>query len=124
MNAFCKGGDALVIKAVAKTLEILKIAVHRLANVSRKAAAFGFAFLHGVERSGLGDGEFMQEMLKVAIAGETHAENDAHGGGRIDAQALGQAAHAEKHKLAGIFENRANELLAFAAKALEALPHR
>jgi hypothetical protein len=77
--------------------------------------------LHGVERSGKGDGEVVEMALKIAVTGESQAADDAHDCSGVGLKALGHGADTEEDVLARMLENRANNLLALGAKEFDAL---
>ena len=78
------------------------------------------ARLHGVERSGEGQGKFVEVPLKFAVTAEAESANDAHDGRRIGVQPLGHRPHAEQHVFARMLEDRANDFLPLDAQLLDA----
>src|SRR5579859_3183292 len=70
IEAFGNVGEALGYQAVLQALKIFEILAERITNVGGHVgiAAEG---LHGVERSGEGEGEFVEMMLEFEITGET-----------------------------------------------------
>jgi hypothetical protein len=60
-------------------------------------------------------------MLKIAIAGEAEASNDAHDGGWIGAEALGYGADAQQNVFTRVLEDGANDFLTLGAELLDAL---
>lgn len=94
MDFLGESGDAVSIDGVAEFLDAACVQVESFAHVGGKAGTFGLAGLHGVERGGLGDGKFVQVVLKFAIAAESHAQDHADGRGGIDAELLRESAHA------------------------------
>src|SRR5208282_2501603 len=62
--------------------------------------------------------------LKVAVAFEAEASNDANDGGGIGMQALGHGAHAEQNVVARMLENGADDFLALGAEEFDALRER
>lgn len=120
VKALGEGDEARRIQAVLESVQILEILLESIANIGRHAgdAAAG---LHGVERSGEGYGKVVEMALKITVAGETEAADDANDGSGVGVKAHGHSAHAEENVIAGVLQDGADDLLAFGAEELDAL---
>src|SRR2546425_553116 len=77
--------------------------------------------LHRIERGCEGDGKVVEVALEIPIAGEAKTPDNADDRRRIGLKTLSNGTDAEKDILAGMFEDRANDLLALGAQLVDAL---
>jgi len=96
----------------------LKVLLDLLAGAAQNFGRLGLSArgLHAIEDGGAGDGELVEVVLEVFIAGEAEALDDAHDGGWAGGEASGHVADVEENELAGAFEDGADDLLAFFAE--------
>ena len=111
MNFLGDCGDALGVQCIPEFLEVADVDFNGLANVRGKVRALGLAGAHGVEGGGLGYGQLVQVVLEFAIAGKTHLQGDAQGGGGIDLQLVRQFPDIEQDIFAGVFQDGPKEFL-------------
>src|SRR5712675_3678670 len=79
VEALCQCDQALGVKAVFQALQILQVLIQGFKDV-RGHAPVKSAGLHGVQGCCVGEGEFVQMALKLAIAFESKTSHDAHNG--------------------------------------------
>lgn len=120
VDALCQGREPEGIERILETLEIFEIAKKGITHGS-VGAITGARVLHSVERGGKGEGEFVEMMLKLAIAFEAEAVDDADNGGGIGVETFRESAHAEEDVFTGMLENGANDFLALGAELFDAL---
>ena len=119
IKALREGGQALGVEAVLEPLKIFDVLLDGVADLSLHSGRAG-SRLHGIERGCEGDGEVVQVALEMPITGEAKTPDDADDRRRVGLKTLGNGADAEKDILAGMFEDRADDLLALGAQLVDA----
>jgi hypothetical protein len=116
-----KQSDAAGVHGVSKSLQIVDIAVNSFPHMGAEARSFGFARLHDVERSGLGDRELMQVVLELTIICKSQFHRNAHRGSRVNLKPVSELARAQEHEGAWILEDRPKEFLPLGAERWKGL---
>src|SRR5467141_2988090 len=79
------------------------------------------AGLHGVQGGSEGEGEVVEMVLEIAVAGEAEPADDSNNRRRVGLQALGNGANAEEHVLTRMLEDRPDDFLPFDTQLVDAL---
>ena len=106
-----KRSDAVGVRGVSKSLQIVHISINSFPHMCGEARPFGFARLHDVERSGLGNGELMQVLLELTIIRKSQFHRDSHRGSRVHLKPVSELAGAQEHEGAWILEDWPKEFL-------------
>jgi hypothetical protein len=119
IDALGQRSETLGVERILEGLEVFQVAEEGITG--RRTGSSAGALLHGVEGSGKGQRKFVEVALKMFVGFEAQAVDDADDSGGVRVEAFGESANTQKNVLARMFEDGANDLLAFRAEMIDAL---
>src|ERR1700674_2667514 len=108
------------IQTIFQALYILQILFKRFSYMSGHADVPA-AGLHGVQRGGEGEREFVEMVLEITVAGKTESTDDSNNGRGIRLETFGHGAHAEQDVLARVLQDRTDDFLPLDTELVNAL---
>jgi len=109
-HALDESRQLLRIQRVAETGEVLLVLVERVPDVRRNVRIPGAACQHRIERSGIGDRQFVQVAAKFRVARKTHSANGTQRRGGVRPQPLRHRPDTQKQEAARIFQHGPDQL--------------